>query len=334
MTKGVKTGDDDRSGVDHEVQKIYTALDTMREELQQRDDTLRAEFRDEVRQIRTLLEGLALNGNNGRGQPNVARATDVALGARVGNQIPAIPHDQNESDDDANNGNMAVIVGNQVGGQQNDYRIQADIPLFHGNLSIEEFLDWILEVERAFDVMDTPPDKMVKLVAYKLKSGAAVWWDQLQRSRALQGKGPVLTWRRMKGLLTARFLPSDYEQHLYSLYLNCAQGSRTIHEYTAEFMRLAERNNLKETDNQQVARYLSGLRSNIRDRMGLQPVYDIHQAQSMALRTVATIFGGSTLTPRSNLIKEKGLLRIILPRHLLCDLRRLRTEVALMAPTP
>lgn len=49
-------------------------------------------------------------------------------------------------------------------------------------------------------------------------------------------------------------------------------------------MRLAERNNLKETENQQVARYLSGLRVNIRDRVGLQPVYNLQQVQGMALR--------------------------------------------------
>lgn len=63
----------------------------------------------------------------------------------------------------------------------------------------------------------------------------------------------------------------------------CGVVGRYI-DYTAEFMRLTERNSLRETENQHLARYLIELSNNIRDQMGLQPVYDIHRAKSMALR--------------------------------------------------
>lgn len=55
---------------------------------------LRTEFRDEVRQIWMMLDGFTLNGNNGGGQPNMARAGEVAQGAHVRNQNPIIPRDQ------------------------------------------------------------------------------------------------------------------------------------------------------------------------------------------------------------------------------------------------
>ncbi|KAK1261225.1 hypothetical protein QJS04_geneDACA019084 [Acorus gramineus] len=56
-----------------------------------------------------------------------------------------------------------------------DFRINIDLPSFNGHLNIEEFLDWLAEVERFFDYMDIPEERKEKLVAYKLKGGASAW---------------------------------------------------------------------------------------------------------------------------------------------------------------
>ena len=111
-----------------------------------------------------------------------------------------------------------------------------------------------------FEYVELPEDRKVKFVAYKLKGGASVWWDKLRETRMREGRGPVQTWRRMKQLLRGRFLPSDYEQYIFDAYQRCAQGSRSVNEYTVEFLRLAERNQLSKSENQQAARYLSGLK--------------------------------------------------------------------------
>jgi len=42
-----------------------------------------------------------------------------------------------------------------------------------------------------------------------------------------------------------------------------------VHEYTTKFLHQAERNNLRETDGQWVARYVKGLKPAIRDRIEL-----------------------------------------------------------------
>src|SRR3954466_12925967 len=76
-----------------------------------------------------------------------------------------------------------------------------------------------------------------------------------------------------------RFRPPDYEQNLFQLYQNSEQGTKSIHDYSADFLRLADRNNLMETPDQQVSRFMNGFKTLIRDKMGLQPIYRFEDAQ-------------------------------------------------------
>ena len=51
--------------------------------------------------------------------------------------------------------------------------MKIESPSSNSNVSIEEYLDWVIEVEKFFDYMGTPNDKQVCLLAYKLKGGAS-----------------------------------------------------------------------------------------------------------------------------------------------------------------
>ncbi|KAK0582232.1 hypothetical protein LWI29_023177 [Acer saccharum] len=182
---------------------------------------------------RDRVEGLALDRPEGRRLPKAARH---------------VQH-QDFSDEDSEEDFVGYQGDRQLNRNQPDYRIRVDIPLFHGKLQIEEFLDWISEVERFFEFTEVAEERQVKLVAYKLRSGAAVWWEKLQMDRRRQGK-----------------------------------GNKTVADYTEEWSRLSVRNNLNETEGQQVSRYLGGLKSTIRDKIGLQVVWTVDEAQNMVLK--------------------------------------------------
>ena len=51
-----------------------------------------------------------------------------------------------------------------------------DIPFFSGNLNIEGFMDWVADIDRFFYYIDVTEEKLVKLVACKLKGGVPGWW--------------------------------------------------------------------------------------------------------------------------------------------------------------
>jgi hypothetical protein len=58
-------------------------------------------------------------------------------------------------------------------------REKMDIPVYEGNLDVEELLDWIRALDTYFDNEDVEEDKKVKHAITRLKGHAALWWDEL-----------------------------------------------------------------------------------------------------------------------------------------------------------
>jgi hypothetical protein len=117
-------------------------------------------------------------------------------------------------------------------------REKMDIPMYEGNLDIEELLDWFRALDKYFDYEDIEEDKKVKHVVTRLKGHATLWWDELQADRHCKGKKRIKSWDRMVAKMKAKFIPRDYQINLFRRMQNLRQKGMTVKEYTEEFYRI------------------------------------------------------------------------------------------------
>ena len=84
-------------------------------------------------------------------------------------------------------------------------RAKIKVPMYEGNLYVEELLDWIRSMLKNFDYEDFDEERKVKQVVTRLKGHAALWWDELQTDRCCKGKQKIKSWDRMVAKMKAKF---------------------------------------------------------------------------------------------------------------------------------
>lgn len=61
--------------------------------------------------------------------------------------------------------------------------MKVEIPLYEGNLNVEDVINWISVLYMYFDFEEVKDKNKVILIATKLKDHAAIWWDEIQISK-------------------------------------------------------------------------------------------------------------------------------------------------------
>ncbi|KAJ4946663.1 hypothetical protein NE237_019505 [Protea cynaroides] len=121
-------------------------------------------------------------------------------------------------------------------------------------------------------------DKQVPLIILSFRGRAAGWWQALKQRRQQLGKAPIRTWDELKCELRREFLQFYYQQLMYQRLHKLVQGTKSVAQYTDEFYKLLSRNSLKDTPEQLVARYLTGLKPSIQDTLLVHTFYSVSEA--------------------------------------------------------
>jgi hypothetical protein len=62
-------------------------------------------------------------------------------------------------------------------------RPKVEVPMYEGNLNVEELIDWINSLDKYFDYEDVDEGNKVKYVVTRIKGHATLWWDELQADK-------------------------------------------------------------------------------------------------------------------------------------------------------
>ena len=111
----------------------------------------------------------------------------------------------------------------------------------------------------------------------------------------------------MKNLLKQKFIPVNYSRDLRASFQYLKQGSKTIVEYSEEFMTIQARCGLDEEEDVLVKRFFNGLTLDIQDILAFKHFDNVDGIVQHAIKAIR---GSQTIKPE-NLMHLNGLCRRI-----------------------
>ncbi|KAK0583827.1 hypothetical protein LWI29_003545 [Acer saccharum] len=164
-------------------------------------------------------------------------------------------------------------------------RMKVEVSDFLGRLNPDAFQDWITALEDYFDWFSVPEERKVRFVKLKLKGPARAWWSSVEEQLRRTHQAPITDWVEMRDRLESKYLPINYDQLIYEDMLQWKQEPKaSVDQYTERFHELSVRSKAVETETQSLARYLNGLKVDLRKDMLTARVYNVEEAYQLALQ--------------------------------------------------
>jgi len=114
-------------------------------------------------------------------------------------------------------------------------------------------------------------ERKVPLATLSFQGNAMYWWTALEQDRCLHKDPPIEYWNDLRGALRRRHIPSYYNRELMDKLQRLQQKSMSVEEYRQKMELYMMRASIRESEPTTIARFLSGLNLEIRDRVELLP---------------------------------------------------------------
>nr|KYP73832.1 hypothetical protein KK1_006489 [Cajanus cajan] len=110
------------------------------------------------------------------------------------------------------------------------------------------------------------------------------WWIALERERRLHNDPPIQYWNDLKSALIRRHIPTYYGRELMNKLQSLQQRDMSVEQYMQQMELLMMSACIREEEATTVARILSGLNLEIRDKVELLPYRDLNDLVQLYVR--------------------------------------------------
>ena len=107
-----------------------------------------------------------------------------------------------------------------------------EVPMYEGNLNVDELLEKINTMDKYFDYEELEEDSKVKHTVTRIKVHVALWWDELQAYKRRKRKTKIRSWEKMVAKFKGNFIPRDYQLNYFRQLKNLRHKSMMVKEYT------------------------------------------------------------------------------------------------------
>src|ERR1044072_7367554 len=98
-----------------------------------------------------------------------------------------------------------------------------DPPKFSGEVELEKVDLWIQEIEKIFEVLQTPAAENVGLAAFQLKGDAECWWRSAKQ--LMTANQVAINWVSFKQAFLEKYFLETSREDMEEHFLRLKQGS-------------------------------------------------------------------------------------------------------------